>query len=539
MAAIAALFSPVPAMAAPAAPVAPVAPAIPDAGARPTPVGALVLPGQGTTTTPNGGTAITGVPTLTMTPTVAKIEKKRAAVALLGSQVLEQNEAVTLARTAADAATRRQADAHTATLLAEQDVTAAAADAFQDAAALPPGTLGSDLVGFGALAGIQRGEGAGEQAAGRHLVLAREAEQAAVTDAEAASIRLTMETAKYNRLNTQLQREQAALQKLETANAAEVAANEARERAIDVRLGAGYVGGSASGQAADPRALAAVTYFLSKRGDPYVWGAEGPDAFDCSGAVFAAYHTKAAGSYPMPRVSIDQYQATKGKLVDRYSLIPGDLLFFSFSNSWTGIHHVAMYAGNGMMVEAPRTGLNVRLVPVRWTRLFAATRVYGPVPGPAHVPPGLDQPDPSPRPLPSRSHPPTTPTSHPTSKPPTTPTSKPPVTTPSSVPPTTPSSSPPPSPSSPTPTPGPTSNDQTPSPKPSLTSAASTSAASTGASSTGASSTGASSTGASSTGASSTGASSSSASRVAGVSGAASGVPASSAGSVAPSGGSR
>jgi cell wall-associated NlpC family hydrolase len=123
---------------------------------------------------------------------------------------------------------------------------------------------------------------------------------------------------------------------------------------------------------------------LKQIGDPYVWSQEGPNQFDCSGLMYYAYHQ--ATNYPLARVSRDQYWQTHANVVDRYSLLPGDLLFFSYSNSWTDIHHVAMYAGNGMMIEAPRTGLDVRLTPVRWTRLFQATRVFGSVDGPVQGP---------------------------------------------------------------------------------------------------------------------------------------------------------
>jgi hypothetical protein len=161
---------------------------------------------------------------------------------------------------------------------------------------------------------------------------------------------------------------------------------EAAQSAADAALGQGYLDGASQGRGADPRAVAALVYALAQRGDPYKWSEEGPDKFDCSGLMYAAYRTAAAGNFPLRRVSRDQYLQTQKNAVDRYSLVPGDLLFFSSSNSWRGIHHVAMYAGNGMMVEAPRTRLNVRLVPVRWSRLFQATRVYGSVEGVTKVP---------------------------------------------------------------------------------------------------------------------------------------------------------
>jgi hypothetical protein len=226
----------------------------------------------------------------------------------------------------------------------------------------------------------------------------------------------------------------------------------------------------------------ALEFALSQRGKHYVWSTEGPNTYDCSGLMYRAYHNV---GFPLVRVSRDQYWQTRNKVVDRYSLLPGDLLFFSYTNSWTGIHHVAMYAGDGMMVEAPRTGLNVRLVPVRWTELFQATRVFGSVAG-GEQGPDLGNPDPQPhettpahsgRPT---SKPPTSstpshsasPSGSPSSKPPTSPSSKPP-TSPSSKPPTSPSSKPPTSPS-------PTGNPSDPSP----TKGSTTSPSSTGGNST-------------------------------------------------------
>lgn len=448
-AAVAALFSPLPAAAAPVVPGTPAAPAVPDSGSRPIPLGSLVLPGQSATPAVTG--TIAAFPAAT--PTLAKIEKKRADLALLGDRLLTLREELEIVRAQVTTAQLRQTEAHAAVVAAEQATTTAAADAYKDAAALPPGTIGTDLHGLGALAGIQRGEGASEQAAGRQLLLAREAERSAAAEYRSAAAHAADLAAQHTRLAAQHRREETALQKLERDNAAAVAAEEAAQQAADRQLGAGYVGsGSTAGKAADPRALAALSYALAQRGDPYVWSEEGPDSFDCSGLMWAAYRTPAAGARTLPRVSRYQYWATRGAPVDRYSLLPGDLLFFSSSSSWTGIHHVAMYAGSGMMVEAPRSGLNVRLVPVRWTRLFQATRVYGPVNGPAqpvpvpaeptrptqpNPPPTTTKPAPrptktvKPKPTPSKTTlpkppPPTETTPPPTTPPPTTP----PVTTP-------------------------------------------------------------------------------------------------------------
>ena len=437
-AAIAALFNPIPALAAPEVPVVPAVPAVPDVGSRPIPLGTLVMPGQ--TTTPTATTPTTATSGVATTPLVAKIEKRRADIAALGDKLIKLGEDRDLARQQLATADQRVAAAQSALTAAQQDASAAAAAAMLDAAALPPGSIGSGLQDLDALAAMQRGESAGEDAAARQLAIAQAAQQSALTEQATASASATDLSGQYEKLNAEIAKKQAELQKLEQQNADALTAADAAESAQDAQLGAQYLAGANAGRGADSRAIAALKFALAQRGDPYVWSEEGPDEYDCSGLMYAAYHTAGAGNFPLARVSRDQYWQTRNKVVDRYSLLPGDLLFFSSTTSWTGIHHVAMYAGAGMMVEAPRTGLNVRLVPVRWSRLFQATRVYGSVDGVTQGP-VLGSPDPeNPTTTPPTSKPPTT---KPTSKPPTSkPTSKPPTSAPpTSAPTTTPTSS--------------------------------------------------------------------------------------------------
>jgi cell wall-associated NlpC family hydrolase len=96
---------------------------------------------------------------------------------------------------------------------------------------------------------------------------------------------------------------------------------------------------------------------LSRRGDEYVWGAAGPTTFDCSGLVLWAYNK---GGISLPHSSRIQY--TYGKSVAYGQWQVGDLLFFG--SSAATIHHVAMYVGNGDIVQAPQTGVPVQVVPV-------------------------------------------------------------------------------------------------------------------------------------------------------------------------------
>lgn len=102
-------------------------------------------------------------------------------------------------------------------------------------------------------------------------------------------------------------------------------------------------------------------------GIPYLWGGTTPSGFDCSGLVQYSY---AHFGISLPRTS--QEQVGSGSPVTG-DLKPGDLLFFEPSSS--GPQHVGMYVGNGMFIEAPHTGANVRIVPVR--SYCAARRIIG------------------------------------------------------------------------------------------------------------------------------------------------------------------
>jgi peptidoglycan DL-endopeptidase CwlO len=116
-----------------------------------------------------------------------------------------------------------------------------------------------------------------------------------------------------------------------------------------------------------PYAEAAVNAALSKLGDPYVWGAEGPDSFDCSGLVQWSYAQ--AGLY-VPRVVPDQYAAfTPIPFAD---LHPGDVIVYG--STPTDLYHITMYIGDGLMVEAPHTGDVVKVVPVSLSDAYGAAR---------------------------------------------------------------------------------------------------------------------------------------------------------------------
>ncbi|WP_282086515.1 C40 family peptidase [Streptomyces tendae] len=137
-------------------------------------------------------------------------------------------------------------------------------------------------------------------------------------------------------LNTLTAQERAALQQEEQRS------NRASERQV-------LTGGKST--PASGRAGAAFAAAQGKIGTPYVYGATGPSSFDCSGLTSWAYAQAGVG---IPRTS--QAQANYGTRISSMSdLQVGDLVFF-----FSDLHHVGLYAGNGQVLHAPRTGTNVR-----------------------------------------------------------------------------------------------------------------------------------------------------------------------------------
>ncbi len=126
----------------------------------------------------------------------------------------------------------------------------------------------------------------------------------------------------------------------------------ARQAALETELPAGAVGGEAvtlTGASGGGRLAAEAA--LSQLGKPYVWAADGPDTYDCSGLTMWAW---AHAGVLLPHNSGAQFAATARVAMADWQ--PGDLLFFG-----SPIHHVGMYIGDGNMVEAPYTGAFVRI----------------------------------------------------------------------------------------------------------------------------------------------------------------------------------
>ncbi|MEU0340598.1 NlpC/P60 family protein [Streptomyces bobili] len=153
-------------------------------------------------------------------------------------------------------------------------------------------------------------------------------------------------------------RQEAARKAAELAEqqAAEAAKTTAQQESSDA---AGSTGTDTSSSPSTPpstdssyatKAEKALAFARAQIGKPYVWGATGPDSYDCSGLTQAAW--KAAG-VSLPRVTYDQVNA--GTTVSLSSAQPGDLVFF-----YADVTHVGIYIGNGMMIHAPKPGAYVR-----------------------------------------------------------------------------------------------------------------------------------------------------------------------------------
>lgn len=124
---------------------------------------------------------------------------------------------------------------------------------------------------------------------------------------------------------------------------------------------------ASAGVAPSERAGAALAFAMAQIGKPYIWGGTGPDGYDCSGLMYAAY--RAAG-VSIPRTSQAQYSSLTN--VSMGDLQPGDLVFY-----YSGISHVAMYIGSGQVVHSPNFGQTVTIMGVYSWPVAGAARVAG------------------------------------------------------------------------------------------------------------------------------------------------------------------
>jgi cell wall-associated NlpC family hydrolase len=202
-----------------------------------------------------------------------------------------------------------------------------------------------DQLSRGQGASLRRAQASSQRLAQDQLALGQElgnlnsAKASAASAADAVSSRAAKARALLARLTAEDRARYAA------AQAARRASIERASRAA-IRSGGSSGGGFSGGSAGSGRAATAVAYVKAQVGDNYVWGADGPSSFDCSGLMLAAWGTAGVS---LPHQSRSQYAATSR--VSRSELRPGDLVFF-----YSPISHVGMYIGGGLMVHAANPG---------------------------------------------------------------------------------------------------------------------------------------------------------------------------------------
>ncbi|MFE6888871.1 NlpC/P60 family protein [Streptomyces sp. NPDC057694] len=191
------------------------------------------------------------------------------------------------------------------------------------------------------------------------LQSSKEAVQTKLSDARQLLSKLTAEE-KARLARIEKAKEEAARKKAAELAQQQKEAEAAKQKAAEEKAaqegasGSGSTGsssgssGSSSGYAA--KAAQALAFAKAQEGKPYVWGATGPDSYDCSGLTQAAW--KAAG-ITLPRTTWDQVEV--GTTVSLSDIQPGDLVFF-----YDDISHVGLYLGDGMMIHAPKPGAYVR-----------------------------------------------------------------------------------------------------------------------------------------------------------------------------------
>jgi cell wall-associated NlpC family hydrolase len=201
------------------------------------------------------------------------------------------------------------------------------------------------------------------------------AQQKLQTEKEAVQAKLSTAQTLLNSLTAQQKASMAALQKQQDQAAAAKAAAIAAAAKTSTSGGSGSTSGSGtstgtgsstgSGSAYATKAAKAIAFARNQLGKPYVYGATGPNSYDCSGLTQAAW---AAAGVSIPRTTYEQIDY--GSRVTASELQPGDLVFF-----YSGISHVGLYIGGGEMIHAPHTGDVVKVAPIDEMPIYGYARM--------------------------------------------------------------------------------------------------------------------------------------------------------------------
>jgi peptidoglycan DL-endopeptidase CwlO len=198
------------------------------------------------------------------------------------------------------------------------------------------------------------------------------AQRAALLKAQAQARAQALAAARQALLQAQ---QRAAAQAAVVARAAAEAAAAAHRRALDGGkahpTGTHHVPGpsptpGSGGGSTGSIGARVVAYALARVGDAYVWGGAGPSAYDCSGLTMRAYQSVGIS---LPHYALSQYN--DGRRISVANLLPGDLVFY-----YSDIHHVGIYIGGGMIVNAENPGVGVTITGLFSMPYMGAVRPY-------------------------------------------------------------------------------------------------------------------------------------------------------------------
>ena len=229
---------------------------------------------------------------------------------------------------------------------------------------------------------MQRGESASEEAAARQLAIL----QAALTAARPSRTPPppVPPTSRPSTTSSHDDRQkQTALQKLEQQHADESPRPRGGERTD--RASARLPARRAGRPGRPPDGDRGPEYALDQIGDPYVWSEEGPNQYDCSGLMYASYRRAGGRQLPVCRGSPATITATPIQTVDRYSLLPGDLLFFRLVEQWPDIHTWRCTPARARWSRRRGPAWTLRLCRCVVAAVLG-DRVYGSVDGPTEIP---------------------------------------------------------------------------------------------------------------------------------------------------------
>jgi cell wall-associated NlpC family hydrolase len=193
----------------------------------------------------------------------------------------------------------------------------------------------------------------------------RLAEQKATREAELERYRRASEAAdkRMKEARAKAAKAKALLERLTEEERRRLREQEERERAKD-RSSRGGGDRLPPPPPGSGRGAIALNFARQQLGEPYVFGAAGPDAWDCSGLTMMAWRQAGVS---LPHSSRQQYAVSRK--ISQSELRPGDLVLF-----YSDMHHVGIYAGDGMIIHAPRPGKVVEYIPMRYMPYAGAVR---------------------------------------------------------------------------------------------------------------------------------------------------------------------